>query len=239
MVRTKVEYATDNITTYRFCVHGCKYCWAWNIALFRKRIERGRYDPVSEARKYLHRTNRVIVVSFTADPYPPIEREKEITRKVLEVLSKNPANRVLILTKNPRLALRDLDLMWNHGDMWLGSTVIVLDKTEWEPYAPEPMDRLKALKFAKKKKLGIKTWLSIEPIIPKLTWVEDIVNEALDYVDFFVLGAFNYTKQLGVKFIDEELKIKWYRKHVPKAIELLKKYNKRFLIKRELRRYLQ
>jgi len=239
MPRTSVEYATDNITVYRYCLYQCRYCWAWNLPLFRKRIYSGKYDPVKEAEKYVRiKDKRVIVVSFTSDPYPPDEVSERKTRKVLLTLSKTN-HKVMVLTKAPNLALTlDLDVfVFSNAEMWLGTTAIVLDKTSWEPLAPEPMVRLNALKYAKK--FGIKTWLSIEPIIPKLTWPEEIVEETLDYVDFYVLGSFNYAKQLGYKFVDEELKAKWYRKHVVNAIEILKEHNKQFIIKKELKKYLQ
>ena len=84
MPKTNVEYATDNITVYRYCKNGCVYCWAWRIPLFSKRIEKGKYNPVEEARKYLKiRDRRVIVISFTSDPYPFEEVVWKITRRVL------------------------------------------------------------------------------------------------------------------------------------------------------------
>ena len=237
MPRSSVDYATDNITVYREpCPFYCRYCWAWRIALFRSRIERGLYDPVEEARKYVGmKKRRVIVVSFTSDPYPPKEKVLERTRKVLEVLALNPKHRILVLTKNPQLALRDLDVFKSHPDMWLGTTVISLKPTDWEPYAPSPEERLAALKLAHSE--GVKTWLSIEPIIPGITYPELIVAETMDYVDWFVLGAFNYSKRLGG--ISEAALREWYRTHVFDAIQILKDNGKGFHVKKELRRYLE
>jgi len=238
MPRTNVEYATDNITVYRWCRWQCAYCWAWRIPLFRNRILRGKYNPVKEAEKYARiKEKRTIVVSFTSDPYPPDEIDYRWTRKVLLTLSKTN-HKVMVLTKAPNLAcMLDLDVfIFSNAEMWLGTTVICLEKTSWEPLAPKPLTRLNSLRYAKK--FGVKTWLSIEPIIPKVTWPEEIVEETLDYVDFYVLGSFNYTKQLKLTYFDEDLKKKWYRKHVPKAIELLKKHGKRFFVKKELKKYL-
>ena len=237
-MRTGVDYATDNITVYRFCKYNCRYCWAWRVQLFRTRIERGRYDPVQEARKYLRKFGRTIVVSFTSDPYPVVEMNKKLTRRVLATLSINPRNRVLILTKNPLIAVRDIDIMLNHGDMWLGTTITTIDDSEasyWEPNAPPPSARLEALKLARSK--GVKTWVSIEPIIPKVTYPLEIVEESVDFVDFYVLGAFNYTKLLHIDITEEMLK-EWYRSHVPPTISALKGYGKSLFIKKELRKYL-
>ena len=237
MPRTNVEYATDNITVYRWCRWQCAYCWAWRIPLFRNRILRGKYNPVKEAEKYARiKEKRTIVVSFTSDPYPPDEIDLRWTRKVLLTLSKTN-HKVMVLTKAPNLAcMLDLDVfIFSNAEMWLGTTVISLEKTDLEPLAPKPQTRLNSLKYAKQ--YGIKTWLSIEPIIPGVTFPEKIVEETLSYVDFYVLGSFNYSRQLGFE-ISEDLKKKWYRKHVPKAIELLKKHGKRFLVKKELKKYM-
>jgi len=236
MPRSSVDYATDNITVYRYCPYGCRYCWAWQLPFFRKRIERGKYDPVDEALRYFAiRERRTIVVSFTSDPYPPEEKDRGLTRRVLEVLSRCRWHRVLVLTKNPKLALRDVDLFKKHGDMWLGTTVISLKRTDWEPNAPPPEERLEALREAHEE--GVKTWLSIEPIIPGITYPQLIVAETLDYVDWYVLGAFNYFSRFArnmKKFMLRE----WYRRHVREAIETLEINGRPYFVKRELRLYL-
>jgi len=211
------------------------YCWAWRIPLFKSRIERGTYDPLEEAEKYAGMgKRRVIVVSFTSDPYPPYEKVYKKTRRVLEVLAKNPKHRIMVLTKNPMLALRDLDIFKSHPDMWLGTTIISLKPTDWEPKAPSPRKRLEALKKAHEK--GVKTWLSIEPIIPSVTYPELIVSETLDYIDWYVLGSFNYSKRLA--YIDKSVLKSWYGIHVERAIGILKLSNKEFYIKKELKKYL-
>jgi len=235
MGKTSVEYATDQITIYRYCNYRCRYCWAWRLPIFTSRIKRGKYDPVEEARKYLRITGRrVIVVSFTSDPYPWDEVDKMMTRRVLGVLANARQHRVLILTKNPTLALRDTDLMKKHGDMWLGSTVISIDKNDWEPYAPTPKSRILALSIAHDD--GVKTWMSIEPIIPGVTKPEEIIKETWEYVDYYVLGSLNYPRQLKLPFTEAELK-RYYMEHIPRAVRLLRELDKKYTIKKELKRY--
>ncbi|RLG77838.1 MAG: hypothetical protein DRO12_01065 [Thermoprotei archaeon] len=236
MPKSSVDYATDNITVYRSpCPYRCRYCWAWRIPLFRSRIRRGHYDPVKEAERYARTGEpRTIVVSFTSDPYPPVEKSLRKTRRVLEALARNPRHKVMVLTKNPQLALRDLDIFLRHPNMWLGTTVISLEPTDWEPYAPSPEERLSALKSAHSK--GVRTWLSVEPIIPRTTYPELIVGETLDYVDWYVLGAFNYSGRLA-KMGKDVLK-GWYRDHVVQAISILRSHGREFHIKKELRKYL-
>ena len=237
MPRSSVDYATDQITVYRMCPYSCRYCYVWRNKLFSYRVKAGKYDPVEEARKYTRRKDRVIVVSFVSDPYPPFEREKRLTRRVLEALCSTD-NRVMVLTKNPLLAL-ELDIKLYHScGFWLGTTVITLDHYKsryWEPKVLDPWARLLSLYFAKKW-YGVRTWLSIEPIIPYTTYPEEIVGETLDYIDYYVLGSFNYSKQLGyTAYTWEELR-KWYNEHVVKTIEILEKHNKQYHIKKELKK---
>ena len=238
MPRSSVDYATDQITVYRYCPYNCAYCYVWRNKLFASRVVRGRYDPVEEARKYLRKNGRTIVVSFVSDPYPPEEAVRGLTRRVLELLCRT-GNRVMVLTKNPLIPLsRDLDLFINGYDAWLGTTVITLSiviSSVLENHAPNPWLRLYALKLAKEK--GVKTWLSIEPIIPYKTDIIDIINASKSFTDYYVLGAFNYPKHLGFKLSKEELR-RYYQYKIPKAIELLESYGISYHIKKELKRYL-
>lgn len=230
MGRSNVEYATDQITVYKTCPYGCRYCF-WRTPLFRSRLRRLEPRPVHEAMRYARMKHRTIVISFTTDPYPPQEEHQRITRRVLEILSHSYWNKIMILTKNPRLALRDLDIMLAHGRMWLGSTVIHLnDNNMLEPNAPPVSSRLEALREAHNE--GVRTWLSIEPIIPPITNVKEIVEKTHDFVDFYVLGAFNYAKQLGLPLPTKEE----YLKLLIPGLMSLKEHGASFLVKKELRR---
>jgi len=236
MPKTNVEYATDQITVYRSCPYRCDYCWAWRIPLMRSRILRGKYDPLEEAKKYLRcRRQRTIVVSFTSDPYPPDELERGLTRSVLKILSASKHN-IMVLTKNPLIALRDVDILVKRNFM-LGTTVISLFPNKYEKYAPRPELRLDALKIAHE--LGVKTWLSIEPIIPHISFnLCETIFRTYKFIDYYVLGAINYAKQLNLKINIKGLG-KWYRENIPYIIEILREMHKPYFIKKELARYLE
>jgi len=231
-MRTNVDYADEQITVYRECPYRCAYCWA-QLPLFRARIQRGKYDPEVEAAKAAVRCKGRIVVSFTTDPYPPQELELKRTRRVLEALRSYGAREVWVLTKNPKLALRDLDL---YGPDWrLGTTIVSLTKTIWEPYAPPPEARRVALKEAKER--GVKTWLSIEPYLPGVTYPFRIVFETHEYVDLYVLGTCNYARKIGVDVEKLEAELKCGT--ISNTIALLQHLRKPFIIKGELREQLE
>ncbi len=199
----------------------------------RSRLARMNPRPLDEARAYARKRSRsIIVISFTTDPYPPEEVDRRLTRRVLEILAEAPQHRILVLTKNPRLALRDMDLMLQHGDTWLGTTLTSLsDPNPLEPKAPPASKRLAALRAAKRD--GVRTWLSLEPIVPGVTDVAAIVEATYSFVDFYVLGAFNYASQLGFR----EPEPKEYEP-VLDGIWLLDALGKEFFVKKELRKIL-
>lgn len=190
--------------------------------MFSYRVSQGRYDPIKEAWRIVKRAGAEdrVVVSFTSDPYPPEEAFYRRTRKVLEVLSRGEAT-ILVLTKNPTLALKDTDVFLRREGIWLGTTIarppicrdagsVKVTKEglltcvndvwrELEPNAPSVSERINALKKAHE--LGIMTWVSIEPLIPmydiatgdEIDWVSRFVFTHAKIVDWVVLGSLNYS----------------------------------------------
>ena len=226
----------------------------------RSRIQRGKYVPVYEALKIAEKcTNgERVVVSFTSDPYPFREAWENRTRSVIFALRYHGCPTVMILTKNPVLALKDRDVMLTHivetkyyEETWLGTTITSADTYHpfsimLEPNAPRTHLRLKALQeYAKQ---GGKVWLSLEPIIPVDHWdfyPETIISKILGYLDLekialIVLGRLNYINQIKkympTSLPNEEGIIQFYREHVPEAIDLLKEHGIPYHVKKELKK---
>lgn len=263
MGRTGVDYADYNITVYREpCPYKCVYCWAWRIPLNAKRIRSGRYDPVVEAERIARkcRNGERVVVSFTSDPY--LFREAWINRTTHVILALRRWGRptVMVLTKNPLLALKDRDVMIadiagaeHYVESWLGTTVTSADtyhpfSTVWEPNAPRTALRLKALREFQRE--GGYVWLSLEPLIPVShpdTFPETIIVNALKILDperirLVVLGRLNYVpqlrKHLPFSLGSEEKILEHYREHVPEAVDILKEHGIPYHIKKELKKCL-
>jgi DNA repair photolyase len=96
------------------------------------------------------------------DPYPA-EIDTTPTREVIKAIKEAGAH-VQILTKGGRRAERDFDLL-DSGD-WFGITLSCENENiakEYEPRATSNLNRISALQYAAE--LGIKTWVSFEPII--------------------------------------------------------------------------
>jgi DNA repair photolyase len=98
------------------------------------------------------------------DPYQPLERKYEITRKILEKL-KNTKFFISILTKSS-LVLRDINLL-KQLNCEVGLTITTLNdniRKLFEPNASSVEDRISAMKQLKDS--GIKTYIFFGPMLP-------------------------------------------------------------------------
>jgi len=117
-----------------------------------------------DARKF-RGDDREILMSFPTDPYQPMEMELGITRRAIEISIENGL-RFSILTKGGSRAIRDFDLLKNYDRCRFAQTIIFTEQADadrWELHAPPLADRIAALQEAHRR--GIKTWVSLEPVI--------------------------------------------------------------------------
>lgn len=169
------------LNVYTGCDHACVYCYITSYIpnAFRVRTKEGLLPKLERELRKFDRRN-LIALSYSSDPYPTIERDLGITRKVLELFKRYDV-RCLILTKSD-IFKRDLDVL-SELRCAVGITVTTVDEGKarlLEPNAPAPKDRIRALKRAKK--AGIPVYARIDPIIPSYTW-EDF-EETLDALSF-------------------------------------------------------
>jgi len=165
------------------CAHGCVYCYAVKFPSFRGPAV-PRLKLKEEIVKMAETTkNRwPVMLSDTTDPYQPLEKEHEITRRCLEVLVER-GYPLLVVTKS-NLVTRDIDLF--KKTQTVVSMTITTSREETarmiEPYAPPPNSRFKALKQITEE--GIPTVVRIDPVIPSVNWnldeLEGIVSRAAD-----------------------------------------------------------
>jgi DNA repair photolyase len=114
---------------------------------------------------------RVIALSGVTDPYQPVERQLQLTRRCLEVLAawRNP---VAIVTKNA-LITRDCDLLaelaqGNAAAVFISITTLDAQLARvMEPRASAPVRRLAAI--SNLAQAGIPVGVMVAPIIPGLT----------------------------------------------------------------------
>lgn len=174
---------TQSINPYRGCEHGCVYCYArpshayvnlspgldFETRLFYKADAERLLTQELAAKNY-----RCSPIAFGAntDPYQPIERKYQVTRKLLEVLSgcNHPAT---IVTKGAALIGRDIDLLASMAERRLVAvfvSITTLDadlKRRLEPRAASPLARLAVIR--RLSEAGVPVGVMVAPVIPFLT----------------------------------------------------------------------
>ncbi|MEO0132580.1 MAG: radical SAM protein [candidate division WOR-3 bacterium] len=222
------EYAKWAVNLYTGCSNGCIYCYVpkfarRSIADFRERVVprsqilSGLKKDCEEFRFKGHTGN--VLLCFLCDPYPRMVANV-FTRQVLEILSEHGI-KFTVLTKNGSEAVRDFDL-YKDGDEFATTLTFIDDKdtAKYEPNADKYSQRVEALRVAKEK--GIKTWVSLEPVIKPGVALE-IIKETHTIVDEFRIGKLNHFN----------IPVDW-RRFKTQAEELCCKLGVRYLIKKDL-----
>jgi len=173
---------SSSINPYRGCEHGCIYCYArptHEYLGFSAGLDFETKIVVKEDAPELLREElmspkwqpEVIAISGVTDPYQPIERKLEITRRCLQVLAefRNPT---AIITKN-HLVTRDIDVfseLARYKAISVAVSVTTLDADLariMEPRTATPELRLDAIRQLSA--AGIPTAVMVAPVIPAIT----------------------------------------------------------------------
>jgi len=178
-----------SINPYRGCEHGCIYCFA-------------------------RPTHAYLGLSPGLDPYQPVERELQVTREILQVLS-DFNHPVGIVTKN-HMVTRDIDILSSMAQRGLAEvflSVTTLDKDlarKMEPRASAPHRRLEAIRALSA--AGIPTGVMTAPMIPGLNDHEmESILEAAAGAGAQRAGYVPLRLPLEIKELFED----WLRTHRP------------------------
>jgi len=216
---------TYSANPYRGCEHGCAYCYARPTheyfelsagldfetrilvkenapALLSRELSKPKWQP------------QAITLSGVTDPYQPVERKLELTRRCLQVLLdfRNP---VAVITKN-HLVTRDTDVLAELADfdcaaVYLSVTTLDADLSrKLEPRASVPDKRLEAIRTLND--AGIPVGVMAAPVIPGLTDHElPNILKAAKQAGARSAGYLVLRLPYGVKEIFRE----WLETHVP------------------------
>jgi DNA repair photolyase len=150
-----------SINTYRGCEHGCIYCyarpshayWGYSAGLDFETKLTAKVNALEALESELSRPGyspAAIMLGANTDVYQPIERERRLTRGILEILDKY-SHPVAIVTKSV-LVLRDLDILSRMAARDLvkvAISVTTLDRRlarKMEPRASTPEKRIEAIR---------------------------------------------------------------------------------------------
>ena len=239
-VLNKSKLGGYTINPYIGCAHNCVYCYAnyyWkNLGIEKKEneIEIKINSPdvlCLQLKKLKSKKERVFISSIT-DPYQPIEKKYEISRKIIYLLSKFrfPTS---ILTKSS-LVSRDIDIIKSF-DCEVGFTIMCDEswRKHLEPNASKIDERIGYLEDFSRE--GIKTFIFIGPIIPEITdnLVENFPRINVNKIIFDKLNFHgnehlekikHFSEKFGLnfqKFFDEQ----YYQEMKKKIINLAKSRN--------------
>ena len=157
-----------SLNPYTGCQYGCRYCYITSY------IPRG-FNPRPK-KDFLRRLEKEVAsledslpvaISFSTDPYQPLEKIYGYTRQTLKILREYGVP-VLITTKS-NLVERDIDIL---TEMDTAVSITITTHREEiaravEPGAPSPRERLETV--SRLSDAGIPIAVRIDPIIPGVT----------------------------------------------------------------------
>jgi DNA repair photolyase len=168
-----------SLNPYRGCEHGCVYCYArpsheylgFSAGLdFETKILVKEDAPELLREELMSKrwTPKLLAMSGITDPYQPIERKLELTRRCLQVLAefRNPVG---VITKNALVA-RDADVLgdlaqYRAASVYLSVTSLDPNLTNvMEPRTSRPALRLEAI--SKLAAAGVRVGIMIAPVVP-------------------------------------------------------------------------
>ena len=226
----------SSINPYRGCEHGCIYCYArpshcylghsagldFETKLYAKPNAAALLEREFKKPGYKPET---IAIGGNTDPYQPIERERRITRSILEVMAETN-HPVGIITKSA-LVVRDIDILGPMAEKNLARVAVSITTLDrhvaraMEPRAATPTKRLEAVR--RLSEAGIPVTVMVAPIIPGLTdhEIEPILEAAREAgardAGYVLLRLPLEIKDLFREWLREE-----FPNHADKVISLLR-----------------
>jgi DNA repair photolyase len=172
-----LDYA---LNPYKGCEHACVYCYApsvihWNNGKWGENIEIKINLPRILSKELNLKKKGVVGLGTSTDPYQPLEKKYEITRRCLELLLMHDFP-VCLQTKSS-LVLRDIDILKEFSKVEVGVTITALNENvrkNLEHGAGSIEERLYALRTLRES--GISTWVFIGPVMPFLTEAEELID---------------------------------------------------------------
>ncbi len=222
---------TWTINPYRGCEFACKYCYARYTHEFMELrdgldFERKIYVKQHAAELLRQELRRVkpgeeIAIGTATDPYQPIERRLEVTRAILEELSRHAGLELGIVTKS-NLVLRDIDLLRRISEnnrIFVNVTITTLDADLariLEPRAPRPDLRMETVR--KLNLESVNAGVICAPVVPGITdSPRDL--EALVRATAEAGGKYIYANPLFLKPCSAAIFLPFLEKEFPQLVD--------------------
>ena len=216
---------------YRGCQHHCIYCDSRSACYHVENFDgeiivKVNADQLLDERLRRMRKRYTIGTGAMSDPYMPIEKKYELTRKCLTIIDKY-GMRAHLATKS-NLILRDVDVLGEIAKRYvsIAMTVTTMDEALAkiiEPNAPTPKERMEAVGILNS--LGIKTGILLMPQLPYLMenreHLDPIIKACKDSDVQFIYPAFGMT-------LRDQQREYYYEKLAEYDQSLVPKYRKKY-----------
>jgi DNA repair photolyase len=195
-----------NMNLYRGCQHACIYCDSRSKCyrlgeLSDIRMKENALELLEKELKS-KRVRGTIGFGSMNDPYMPVEKEMELTRRALKLIHKYKYP-VHIITKS-NLVLRDIDILKEINKVYAAVSLTITAVDDHLSQIIEPVAPLSSLRFEAIKQLseaGIYTGIMLMPVLPFITDnkdnIEGIVSKGKQNGASYILAFMGMTLREG------------------------------------------
>jgi len=222
---------TWTMNPYRGCEFACKYCYARYTHEFMELrdgidfeqkifVKQHAADLLRQELRNV-KPGEDIAIGTATDPYQPAERRFEVTRTILEELTRHSGLEIGIVTKS-NLILRDIDLLQRVAKpnrLFVNITITTLNvdlARILEPRAPRPDLRLGAMQELNQ--AGLTAGVICAPVLPGITDSPHDL-EALVRATARAGGKYIYANPLFLKPCSSAVFMPFLQKEFPQLVE--------------------
>ncbi len=191
-----------SLNPYGGCSFGCTYCYAAFFGRDQTRRDTwGQWVDVKQnavdllmRKKPGSLDGKIIYLSSVTDPYQPIERTLQLTRRLLTILGERHRAHVVIQTRSP-LVTRDIDVLRTLARVQVNMTVTTDDDTVrrvFEPQCAAIHARLAAITTVAA--AGIPSAVTMTPLLPVADAEAFAIQLLATGVEHFVVQDFHVTR---------------------------------------------
>lgn len=198
---------TYNMNLYRGCQHGCIYCdtrsECYRIGdISQIAVKRNALKLLPGELRSKRKKKGTIGTGSMNDPYMPLEKELQMTRKALQIIASEKFP-VHVITKSD-LVERDIDLIQAISSVYAAVSFTITCAEDSlsmriEPAAPPTSLRLKAMEALAAQ--GIYTGMTLMPLLPFINDTPEnirvLIRQAKDAGASYILPYFGVTLREG------------------------------------------
>lgn len=198
---------TYNMNLYRGCQHGCIYCDSrsecYGLGDISQISVKQNALELLPGELYRKRASKATIGTGSMnDPYMPLEKELQLTRKALGIIASHKFP-VHVITKSG-LVSRDVDVLQEISKIYAAVSFTITCATDslsrrLEPGAPSTSQRFEALEALASR--GIYTGITLMPVLPFINDtvenLETLVRRAKDSGASYILPMFGVTLRKG------------------------------------------